>query len=651
VVPVTNNLTASVVQVATAQPRIGYPLEIVTAIQAAENTPNVSVSYFALNGDDIAQELEEVRQFYLGTVTFDQVQTSIGQYRARLTVPTSVSPPGDYVIMCSLDPSDLIEETDEDDNLAEVAATIAPMADPNLFLEDLVLDRQSLVLDVDVDDVAGVDPNDVQNSDGGGTLVIGLEGTLDPVEVEAFVRLRITRTDLPAGQDTHDVPLYLWDSTTLQYVDAFGLQGPEQWLSLGELSPAAANETETEVDVDNAGTKSIHLDVYLPGKLAEVMVAILENLTMGPPTQAPPDLRLQDIQALYAFFAGASLRQLRFEFIADIRAVGGAFQDANPADNTLSRPFYLVLPGEESSAPDRPIAFEEGLDAAWESDKFGVGFDFDSYGSLDGRGAIAEVRGSVPAEVFGNAFDFMAFDARAQVVPAVDISEVPAGETSGFFLDLEFASLTVYTYEEDLGYTFDGTFSVTKEKTFSKQFFVGPVPVSTSGGVAGEIGYQLTANLQPASLANSVRPYAKLEATVEAGVGTAGFRAGAGGSLTLVDESFLGTVQTGLSVLQAGGPQAAAVFEGAVSMRVTNTVTGPAGRLFLFVEYPGVKWCRRCALRRCVSFPCGVKTVRREFDLVTWRSFVKEDVLFDETLCKRVTLDLGSATFSVCQNP
>ena len=65
----------------------------------------------------------------------------------------------------------------------------------------------------------------------------------------------------------------------------------------------------------------------------------------------------------------------------------------------------------------------------------------------------------------------------------------------------------------------------------------------------------------------------------------------------------------------------------------------------VFAEYPGVKWCTGPLGN---TFACGVKIVRAERELANWRSFEKNDVLFDDTLCKAVTLEPTGATFSVC---
>lgn len=635
--PATVNLTATAVQVASTAPRVGFPLELVTTIQTNETAPDVTVSFWAQNVDDVAAQKEQVRQFYLGSTTFPQVTPDVTDYRSTIEVPTSLDPAGTYVLLAAVDPQSLITETKEDDNTAEVAATLQPLADPNLVLRAGTLDQQSLLLDPALTDIGE------QNADLGASLSIGVEGTLSPTPVEVFVKLRIRRLDRPAGADVHDVPLYLWDSAQQRYADAYGLQGPVQWLTLGDVVPLAATESDTALDIAEHGANSSHLDLYLPGRLAEVMITILEQL-VGAPPGPPPDLPDAAIQALEQFFSAARLSMLRYGIVVDVRSKDPAFVDTNPDDNSLELPLYVVLPGQESFAPDRPLAFEKGATDRWGSDKFGVGYGFDALASLDGRGAIASVAGVLDAEVFGNRFDFLTVDGRAQVVPAVDPSAVE-GEDSSFGIDVRFLGFTVYSLHRPLGFSTSAPFSVSKEKKYSRTFFLGPIPVTASGGVAGEIGYELVASVQPLSMVSRIEPYAKLEGTLEAGVGIPGLRAGAGGTLTLIEERFGGNAEASLLV-QSVTP---AVFQGQVTMQVENTLTGPSGRLFLFVEYPGIKWCRGCIFGFCFPFPCGFKTCRNEWGLVTWTSFVKNDVLFQATLCKRVVIDGTGVHFTLCQ--
>lgn len=416
--PATVNLTATAVQVTSTSPRVGFPLELVTTIQTNETTPDVTVSFWAQNVDDVAAQKEQVRQFYLGSTTFPQVTPGVTDYRSTIEVPTSLNPAGTYVLLAAVDPQSLIAETKEDDNTTEVAATLQPLADPNLVLRAGTLDQQSLLLDSDQSDVGE------QNADLGANLTIGVEGTLSPTPVETFVKLRIRRLDRLPGADVHDMPLYLWDSVLQHYVDVYGLQGAVQWLTLGDVVPLAATESETTLDIAEHGANSSHLDVYLPGRLAGTMIMILEHLAAGPPIP-PPDLTQEAIVALENFFVDARLSLLRFSIVVDVRSKDPAFVDTNPNDNSIEMPLYVVLPGQESFAPDRPLAFEKGAANRWGSDKFGVGYAFDALASLDGRGAVASVGGVLDAEVFGNRFDFLTVDGRAQVVPARALPRSP----------------------------------------------------------------------------------------------------------------------------------------------------------------------------------------------------------------------------------
>ena len=172
--PPTNNLTIQELQIATAEPRVGYALEVLTKIDVEEMTEDVSVSYFALNKDDLDLGLDEIRQFFLATVNFPTIDPWSPDHLAEFTIPPGVNPPGDYVIRAVLDPAELLAETDESDNFSDVNATFAPLAAPNIFIESMELDSSVILLDPSFDDVAGDDIEDLQNSDEGATLVIGV---------------------------------------------------------------------------------------------------------------------------------------------------------------------------------------------------------------------------------------------------------------------------------------------------------------------------------------------------------------------------------------------------------------------------------------------------------------------------------------------
>jgi hypothetical protein len=750
--PITNNLTASGLVVASAEPRVGYPVEVTTFIEAEELTQDVSVSYYALNKSDVDQELDEVRQFFLATLTFPTIEPSVTEYLAEFTVPADVDPPGDYVIQYVIDPVETIAETIEDDNSASGDVRLAPLADPNIFIDELTLDATAIWLYDDFDDVETdrQDIKDVQNSDAGATLVVGLEGALEPVDVEATVDLRITRSDLPADQRTYDVPMYLWSSVAQRYVDAYGVNGPAEGLSIGTVLPQIVTETEDSVDFNDSDRTSVHLDVYFPGRLAAEMKKILEALPpcadcvgaqdILEPPPPPPDLTQEAINALKGFFAGATADQVSFSIVAKVRAGTSGFNEDVLVDNEASEEVFLILPGQRFFPPDEPLESEEGTQAGFDGKNFGVGFKFDSGASLDELGAKASVEGSVEVKIFPAffpKFDFMRLESNAQLVPGESHAdlvdpEAPAGETSSFSMYFWFFNEVVMLAqgelgevrgipvppfdlpnEQTLGYTYppadpecpsndkdkdgflndlagqertlcqtdqagpppsrcndkidpdedacpdepglpvsennkngcpgtDGIapesdcpgtdpFSISKEVTYNQLFFVGPVPFTASATVGGEIGFDLYANIQPIGLAVKAGPFAKLEVTITGAVGIRVLRAGFGGTLTLIDEQFYGNVTAGLTfITDLTEGEDAVGFELSMRMSATNTLTGPQGELFLFADYPGVKWCSVLGK----SLPCGVTSIRTKKELARFRTFVKEDILFDKTLCK-----------------
>jgi len=798
----TNNLTASGLSVVSAEPRVGYPLEVNTLIEAKEFTENVSVSYYALNKSDVDQELDEVRQFFLATVTFPTVEPSVTEYLAEFPVPPEVDPPGEYVLQYIVDPGNTVAETDDDldenDNSNSGDVLLAPIGNPNLFIEELTLDSPVLLLYNHPDNNPAQDGQmvqDVHDSDAGATLVVGLEGALEPLDATVFVYLRITRDALPLGQNTHDVPMYLWDSVAQRYVDAYGtppdMNGPPEGLSIGTLSPQMVAEvegSESELylppdagvemvtgaeDTDDLHTSdrtSAHLDIYYPGGLAKEMKRILETLpsrpcppgfvctlAFEPPIVAPPDLTEAAIAALRSFFRGATKQSVRekktrFSIVASVVCGASGCREDSLVDNEASVDVDvdLDLLGEEPfvrPAPAEPIkGVGEGTEAGFHGENFGVRFKFDSGASLDNRGAIAFVGGSVPVRIFKSPeFDFMRLDARAQVVPADD-PQPPEGETSEFDLVLVGVNplslvnplsnptyVSLYTKHLDLGHTYPGEedddcgdedcepadpppcpdndtdldeilnpvldddgneissgddecpdepgfignkgcpysdpadpdylpnpvptgcpatqeFSVSKAVIYNQLFFVGPVPFTASASVGGTIGFELYANIQPFGLAAKAAPFAKLEATITGAVGIPALKAGFGGTLTFIDERFHANVTTALTFSYPEGGGLPIGFEGHFSMSVINTLTGPEGELFLFTDYPKVKWCTKRVLGRLLTYPCGKRNIRNKLVLAKFEPFVKEDVLFDVALCKARTFGILGETrgWSAC---
>lgn len=239
----TNNLVAGTLDITTAFPRIGYPLELTIEIEALEPTENVTVALFAID-----KGRENIRQLVLDTATIDLVVAGRNTYFFAVEVPTSLAVAGPYFIGALVDAADFIGETDETDNEASIETTLSPAEDPNLMVDSLQPDRNAIVLDRDSYSYAEQAALGVVNSDAGGTLSWRVNGAAVPIDVEVFATLRLNRSDLGAS---YSVPLYLWNSDEERYMNAYGVAPDSagvatdvEWLpigSVGQLSSEGAN--------------------------------------------------------------------------------------------------------------------------------------------------------------------------------------------------------------------------------------------------------------------------------------------------------------------------------------------------------------------------------------------------------------------------
>jgi hypothetical protein len=290
----------------------------------------------------------------------------------------------------------------------------------------------------------------------------------------------------------------------------------------------------------------------------------------------------------------------------------------------------------------------DGFDTKGGGSAFGYSIDFGASATADYRGYIEEMHGIVTGTVFGLSLDFMRLVVRAQMVP--DYAGKPATEESGWRLELRHLGSLLHSI--DAPATSAPAFSISFSKEApdpekSYQAFVGPVPVIGGASVAGNFGfeyeYTFTANTTDGyMLGNSVGPFANIEGTVFAGVGTALFSAGVEGVLTLLDERitlFSGTEipLNGPEPFDLGFQSGIAEFVITQGQTITNYFTGPRGTLNLFAKYT-VPAFRKCSWGFFTGLCPTTKTLKATKTL--WRSpalFQFSDVLFEK---KGVQLDV-----------
>ncbi len=648
----TNNLVASSLEIESAFPRIGYPLELTVVIEAVEDTENVSVALFAIDKDR-----ENIRQLVLDTATIERVDAGTNSYLFEVEVPTSFEIAGPYYIGVLVDAANFIGETNENDNETAIVTTLSPAESPNLLVEMLEPDRNAIVLDREAFDYDAQAELGVVNSDAGGTLSWRINGAVTPINVEAYATLKIVRSD---NSSAYDVPLYLWNSNEARYMNAYGVDPDsgsfteEEWLPIGSVGQIVTLDAEgsNNVSLSEFDPRSAHLDFYFPGGLAnELEIALrnpgtLSDVLSSQPTEPPPDLSNAELQALAGFLRGATAGSLSSELCVEIRPANPAIEEDETLDNLACAPLALVLPPPKvGDTSDDPVLFESGFSTKWGGDTFGFGLDFSALATADNRGVILNALGEAPMQVFGLGVDFMAVEGRAQILPISDRDNPPPGQDPGFFLELEHLNQTLVFITVPDGTVGPLQLFFTKEfKGKDKIITIGPVPVKLKAALTGNIGAEYSIIFGPAAgngVALEVAPFVNVKAGASAAVTVGIADVGVEGSITLVEEKF--KVRSGSSI-NVQDDLSEIIY--VPRLQVINELTGAKGALSVFVKV-SVPTVEKCSWGIVTGLCPGLKTLKYPYTLAQWTAFRKVDELLDESRpMSVVTLPDGSPRYS-----
>ncbi len=675
-----NNLSIENVQITTPDPRVAYPLGVSVSINADRAAKDVSVSLFAI---DTSEDPDvDVRQIPLGTELIENLEAGGSTHELNVSIPSSVEFGGQYFIVAVIDPVDEILEPNEEDNDSSVEVALAPTNAPNILLAEAALDRIALIINTDeyTDQVDGSAGN-VHNADAGGTITIGASGldVDETVDIEAFASLRIVRNDIGTS---HDVPLYLWNSDEVRYMNVYGIDpvtavvGVPEWLPMGTFTPQLAVIVGEDAELDDVKRNSEHMDFYFPGKLGFELEQALRyppqpctgtctNNDPQLPTFPPPDLTAQAISELKIFLSGlpfggvqgdesVSLAALDFAVCVKIRPVDSAVIDSSTADNEVCPAIDIFLPPLPAGTPlfdtggyiptvhnkpSQPLTSGDGF-ATNNNKHFSFNLDFGAGATADDRGYIEEVTAGIPVKVFGTGFDFVRITARAQLVP--DYAGKPASEQSGFSFEIRFLNRVIDALPPITGSTSISLVSYSKEVDKEQQFFVGPVPMIAGGSIGGSFGIDYNFGYADddapvfgggnavVSLGSSIGPFANLEALMYAGVGTKVFAVGVEGVLTLLDERIVYFIGTEIEVIDDGFTSGDVEFVVTQLQKLSNIFTGPQGKLNLFAKYtvPAVRTCKW----KWVKFKCiKLATIKATKNIYSTPAlFRREDVLFED---------------------
>jgi hypothetical protein len=284
-----------------------------------------------------------------------------------------------------------------------------------------------------------------------------------------------------------------------------------------------------------------------------------------------------------------------------------------------------------------PIEIGEFYDGKGGGSVFGYGpLDFGAGISEDYRGYIQEARGIIPITVMGTQIEFMHAVARAQLIP--NYAGKPSTESTGYKVELSFLGITLYSKNEATSRTDTITFSKeAPDPAKEKQFFVGPVPMVAGASVTGNIGIEFDYGFSnedpdygPMNLGTTITPFANVEASMYAGVGTVVFSAGIEGVLTLLDERLPLFAGIYLDMYDGGLTSGHVDFVIKQGVTLSNVFSGPQGTIYLYAKYSKPKFVT-CKWPFGIKGKCLViRTVKVTKDI--WRSpklFQLKDVLLD----------------------
>lgn len=217
------------------------------------------------------------------------------------------------------------------------------------------------------------------------------------------------------------------------------------------------------------------------------------------------------------------------------------------------------------TSPTKPLSFAGKLDALYPAGSGSIDFDKtlstgDDFGN-NTWGAGYEVGASISARsanLAGTDGDLLEADGYAKATATVfgkkkTIAYV-VGELSSEYGEAIGGSVNVYVLGSNI-YNHGVSHTLAFDKSWSRTFFsasqtymVGPVPISVSASVSGELGFQLTGGLTTHGIQAEFEPFAGADVAASAGVGISGVAsAGVTGELELVRISLPMTAELDVS--------------------------------------------------------------------------------------------------------
>lgn len=225
-----NNLQITDIEQPADDAKAGYLLDVSYTVSAVKNTNSaIPVNFYMVNKSQFDEtpdtgETLVTNQYYLGAHVTGYLHAGENTLTASLFIPADVETGGDYFLYASLDPDNILDETDEEDNtfvshiddnvLISVTTDVAD--ESNIFIDEFILDDPVLVIDDEdiADDNVDLSAEYPEYGDAmlTGYATVVAEGA--DIAVETINNLRI-KAQVYVNDSWRD--LYYWDNDAGQY--------------------------------------------------------------------------------------------------------------------------------------------------------------------------------------------------------------------------------------------------------------------------------------------------------------------------------------------------------------------------------------------------------------------------------------------------
>ena len=585
-----NELNVVGVELLTApdQVIIGHDVSFKVTVEATSADHDVAVSLDLLDKDGVDTQATPLVHFLIGHANFPEIDPGENSGTFTFRIPTKVTNPdtghdellvpGDYYVGAHVDPVNAKAETNEDDNhhiVPDLVVSLQASDLHDIVLEDLTFDDEVVVLHDEVgapgEPVEGY--NDDPDDHFDGVLTVSVTGVevLEVFELTAYVEL--SGQGLGPGQQLE--PILLWN-TAIEPVSGNDIGGYETTLKIPDLEPGSP--------------RCIHLDFHIPEATRTAMLDKMATATM--------------ITCEVVVFA---------DEMDSVPEIGSA-------NNVIVRELVFMAESPEPLCVEE----EENYDKTFGDNNFGAKLFSDTCASVNSQGVGFAKEFGMNLQLFAASFTFFGVDVVSNHNPAQH-------DESEFQLSLSALGIKILGVNEGFGFTLTAScdeqesnegnkkcleFAKSVEKEYP--FTIGPVPLVLGGEIKGGVEMQLEIDISD-EFSISAGPVLSFEVEVTLAVGLPkAIKAGVGGSITIFEGGVSAKVVAELGV-ESCTSSSQSGLKGEFRFEVVSEISGPAGNIFLFVDFPGIKWCW--------FGPCGIHSVRLSLTLAEFAPWKKEDVL------------------------